>query len=277
MENEVKGMNFGNVSQIIPTIQGEGPGVGITSLLIRFRACNLQCPWCDTQWSGKHTDAQFNLKSIHNIIENNQIRNIMFTGGEPFLYISQMEWLCNEIRKMIWNSEKDILYFPTIEIETNGSLINERYLKRIISMTPSEVRLCVSPKLNPNMYKEEWDEGEILTQYMDKFSLLDEYRGKVDFICKLVYGDQTKEEVESFLESIESLGGVDISRIYIMPLTPDMNSYDLKNDVGQLRFLNDFRKSCVDVVNFCLKHGYTYSSREHVFLFMDKKDEVSDM
>jgi len=39
------------ITQIIPTIQGEGPSAGTPVLLIRVGNCNLDCAWCDTKWS----------------------------------------------------------------------------------------------------------------------------------------------------------------------------------------------------------------------------------
>jgi len=39
------------ITQIIVTIQGEGPTAGAPVLLIRVGNCNLECHMCDTKWS----------------------------------------------------------------------------------------------------------------------------------------------------------------------------------------------------------------------------------
>ena len=31
------------------SFQGEGPDVGRTMVILRFKTCNLNCPWCDTK------------------------------------------------------------------------------------------------------------------------------------------------------------------------------------------------------------------------------------
>src|SRR5829696_8324925 len=52
----VRGMNRGVVSYLVkemfgPTLQGEGAHAGRACVFLRFAACNLACPGCDTDFS----------------------------------------------------------------------------------------------------------------------------------------------------------------------------------------------------------------------------------
>ncbi len=40
-----------DVISIWKTIQGEGPFAGTPAIFIRLAGCNLQCPWCDTEYT----------------------------------------------------------------------------------------------------------------------------------------------------------------------------------------------------------------------------------
>lgn len=84
------------LSEIYESIQGEGPRVGTPTIFVRFAGCNLRCPgWpCDTQhaidpakfrheWQSVEPDELYTR--IKAAPHYNTIRNICFTGGEPFL------------------------------------------------------------------------------------------------------------------------------------------------------------------------------------------------
>ena len=68
------------VVEIFDTIQGEGPYSGMTCTFIRLGGCNLQCSWCDTEYS------KFTLMSVAEIIIQANKKLVVITGGEPFLY-----------------------------------------------------------------------------------------------------------------------------------------------------------------------------------------------
>jgi organic radical activating enzyme len=114
------------ITEIYPTIQGEGPYVGRAIIVLRTGVCNLQCSWCDTKYSWQK-DSLPNLKnvanenqalSIINEIEaagmKNNAHTILLTGGEP----------------MIWQKDESLQYiinwFHTkgwqIHCETNGTV-----------------------------------------------------------------------------------------------------------------------------------------------------------
>ena len=70
-------MNFDTelyVSQMIPTVQGEGNFTGVPSLLIRLLGCNLHCNFCDSKYTWNINNG---LKTYYNSdvdVLNNDIR-----------------------------------------------------------------------------------------------------------------------------------------------------------------------------------------------------------
>jgi len=113
------------LSEIYPSMQGEGPRVGTPTVFVRFAGCNLRCPgWpCDTQhaidpekyrseWQA--LSATSVLGRILEVARSGSITNICLTGGEPFLQShDELKFLCDELWKQ----------GATVEAFTNGSLL----------------------------------------------------------------------------------------------------------------------------------------------------------
>src|SRR5210317_931289 len=130
-------MNFNSslyILQEIETIQGEGDLIGVPSILLRLAGCNCRCPWCDTPWSWTSTNSEtIDRTNFDNWLNQlmtkfgNRTRNLMITGGEPLLYknnkLFQKLLICK--------------YFETIEIETNGSLLDKDFIESL----PQHVKL----------------------------------------------------------------------------------------------------------------------------------------
>lgn len=99
------------------TFQGEGPFVGMPCVFVRLAGCNLQCPACDTIYTGSPRHHMH----IHRIVEavtalwfatdkNITKRLVVISGGEPFR--QNLGPLCRALM--------DTGYF--VQIETNGTL-----------------------------------------------------------------------------------------------------------------------------------------------------------
>jgi organic radical activating enzyme len=262
---------FNNITQIIPTIQGEGPKVGVPSLLIRWKNCNLNCPFCDTQWSNKHTGETLGWNTITSYLEKYpKIDNIMFTGGEPFMYTAEIGELLNEI-------DKYCDQIKTVEIESNGTLISEDLMSKLLGTLRSgrfKMTINISPKLGPECYRENRSPNDIMLMYKKHIVPLNRLAGgsTFDYIFKIVYSPEWKDYIEEFIDSVSPMRDrrKPVHRVYIMPITPDFRDY--VDD--ELLFIQKFRESCNNTIQFCLEKGLKFSCREHVWVWYDKKNEL---
>lgn len=77
------------VHSIFHTIQGEGPFCGTPCVFVRLAGCNLQCPWCDTEYTQGRTEQTPNeilwkVRSLWNADRWHKPGLVVVTGGEPF-------------------------------------------------------------------------------------------------------------------------------------------------------------------------------------------------
>ena len=73
------------IKEIFQSIQGEGPFIGYKQLFIRFCGCNLDCNYCDTEFSVKGSQ-EYSLKELQDITKQHKdCHSISLTGGEPLL------------------------------------------------------------------------------------------------------------------------------------------------------------------------------------------------
>ena len=74
------------VKDIFYSIQGEGARSGEASIFIRLSGCNLNCPFCDTDYTG---GVDMSLDEIYNAIKDYSCDWIVWTGGEPTLQLTE--------------------------------------------------------------------------------------------------------------------------------------------------------------------------------------------
>ena len=70
------------VNDIFYTLQGEGFFTGVASVFIRLADCNLNCSFCDTEFS---SSMEMGLDDISETIGQYKAKHIVLTGGEPTL------------------------------------------------------------------------------------------------------------------------------------------------------------------------------------------------
>lgn len=132
-----------------PTIQGEGPHVGMQTLFVRVAGCDFKCAWCDSKFAWKIDGSikRYGTKELADILvqecNNSKCSNVVLTGGNPCLY---------DFKEVI-----DILHDNniTVDIETQGSKMPDWLLDVDL--------LVISPKApsskQPDVY-------ETVNQYM---------------------------------------------------------------------------------------------------------------
>lgn len=88
-------MNFNKipVAEIFgPTIQGEGPNVGIKTLFVRVVGCDFNCSWCDSKFAWKRDENTIMVTArelaglLINKCQETKTKNVVLTGGNPCLY-----------------------------------------------------------------------------------------------------------------------------------------------------------------------------------------------
>jgi len=137
-----------HISEIFTSIQGEGTRIGQPSHFIRFSGCNLCCVWCDTPVNPPAYDLDIVVEYLHG-----SPYDIVFTGGEPMLYQSEIIDIIEAAK---------LAYSTKMTIETNGTIPpNEIFSSSIYgSMIMKNVLWSVSPKLKNSAMKQEkrWNE-----------------------------------------------------------------------------------------------------------------------
>lgn len=239
--------------EIFSTVQGEGRFVGRPSVFIRSSLCNLQCNWCDTDytwnWEGTpfthERDAEAGYRkyrqeeqildwSIEQVADRAAgfgCGNFVFTGGEPLLHESDWVSLMKELAS---RSESPVQF----EIETNGTRRPGKAFLDQIS------HLNVSPKLaNSGMKREQRIREEILIELAGT--------AKADF--KFVA--DTEDDLGEILE-IVALAGLPADRVFLMPRGTTVEAIDARS---------------AWVVGQCQAHGFRFSDRLHVRLFGSRR------
>jgi len=71
------------ITEIYKSFQGEGTNTGKEMIFIRFAGCNLNCEWCDTNYSNF---MEMRLNRIVNkvgLLSRGTCKWVLLTGGEP--------------------------------------------------------------------------------------------------------------------------------------------------------------------------------------------------
>ena len=108
-----------------PTIQGEGPFVGVPTIFIRVAGCSFRCKWCDTpkavlpenknEWEG-YTAKEL-IDEVQKLTSSTDVM-LTFTGGNPAIY--DMSDAIVEARKR---------GFERFAVETQGDIFRTWFIE----------------------------------------------------------------------------------------------------------------------------------------------------
>ena len=197
------------IKEIFESIQGEGPYIGYNQLFIRFTKCNLNCKYCDTDFTSdlKEYTVEDLIKEIK---KYTNIHSISLTGGEPLLDIEFLKEFLPKTDKRIY-------------LETNGTLFNE--LKEIIDYVD-----IISMDIKLNSTSNNGDLFEIHKKFID-------IAKQKDLFLKVVFDENiTEEEIFSTIKIAQE------NNLEII-LQPKMDGDDLKiSHQGITNIYNKFVK-----------------------------------
>ena len=218
-----------------PTLQGEGPSIGVPSYFLRLAGCNLDCKWCDTPYSWDWErypkseevttwDVDVLAEELGEHLEEGTL--LVVTGGEPLLQAEGIRSLLKAIPKA-----RGVPYaWRGTEIETNGTIAQS-------------IRNCsynVSPKL-PN--------AELTKQRKVQYRYWEAQGANWKFVC---------DTVDDIALVAEIVGEERLFRpsVWVMPQGRDADEIAAK--------MREF-------VEPVARHGLRLSDRLHLRLWGDQR------
>lgn len=205
--------------------QGEGPDSGRTMIILRFKTCNLNCPWCDTTVKMRiSAEASHSLTDIQETIKE-RAAGLLITGGEPTVnkHLGEALLLINE------------LDYPIANVETNGFNLFD-LVENIRDDKP--VKVIFSPKM---FDKDDMDRTMYLLNFVNKNS---------NIYLKFVYEPNNvyqKSVLNHITERYKDL--IWNHRVWLMP-------------EGKTR--EELLKNSGPVFDACEKYNFNFSSRCHL-------------
>lgn len=130
-----------HVSEIFPSVQGEGVFTGTIAVFVRLAGCPVRCPFCDTAYAldVERAARTVSLPDLVTEVRSYNIPHVVITGGEPMA--QPVEALVKELRK-----GGDC----KVELETSG--VVRPNAVNTLTMRP-EVYLNLSPKISRSRCK----------------------------------------------------------------------------------------------------------------------------
>lgn len=233
MENK----NFLMVSEKFFSIQGEGKTVGTPAVFLRLTGCNLLCQsdsWiCDTieVWKKGQRQLFEQVLTGELFLALKAGAHLVITGGEPMLHQ-------DKITDFLQWFQKGFGWKPVIEIETNGTILPNSYLKMIVDYWN------VSPKLT--------NSGEILEKRVNS-EAIKAFNSMSTSIFKFVI--EKEEDYEDMFNTFVLTYLLKKNKIYLMPAGENQEQLNKTRNI---------------VVELCKTHRVKYTERLHIVIWNKK-------
>jgi len=256
-----------NISEIYVCSQGEGPLVGVPSILVRTSGCNLRCRWknqttgkvtlCDswfTSWKPeqKETTPQAVYEEIIKLAttypdgkkRDNNLTNVIISGGEP-----------TEQKKDVQDLTSALIFTGLqVTLEINGTNYIEvpTKLQKDGQDLTGRIICSISPKLSSSTpvgtrFEKQHEKKRINLVVLE--ALLKRYPAYLKFV---VSSEKDIEEIQEIQKALKCAP----SYIYLMA-----EGIKVEDILERGRMVNEL----------CIKHGYRYSPREHILLYGNKR------
>jgi len=219
-------------------IQGEGVNIGKKMLLVRVVGCPYKCTDCDSKqtWKDVEYKKDYEISELGDelvrIGNELEIHRVLFTGGEPSLYINEIYTLID----YLINKTNEHWMF---DVETVGAVSWKSF-----NNFNNRVTVNFSPKIGS--LKNDVNIGT----YLGLINKSTNYCVKV--VVSVDNLDQDLKAIEEFIK----LYTIPKSKIYLMP-----KGITRESIINQSELL----------INKCYELGYNFSPRLHVLLFNDKR------
>jgi organic radical activating enzyme len=125
------------ISEIFPSIAGEGLRSGEPTIFIRLAGCNLRCGFCDTKYSwqgGQEYTEEKIIDAVKRIRKRFPAGWVCLTGGEPLL--QDVQPLAKKLKKEGFK----------VHIETNGT-VNRPFSADWLTLSPKPLEYGFAPEL----------------------------------------------------------------------------------------------------------------------------------
>jgi 7-cyano-7-deazaguanosine (preQ0) biosynthesis protein QueE len=221
------------VSEVFgPTVQGEGPSLGMRAGFVRLGRCNLACSFCDTAYTWDWTKFDPAVELHHRTaadvaaeIRAMDVPLVVLTGGEPLLQQSRLIDLLTELKAD-----------HRIEIETAGTIAPTEALVAFVD------QFNVSPKLA--------NSGNPLDQrYKPKVLRAFEATGKAVFKF-VALAPSDLDEVQTIVDECR------LDQVWVMPEGTNVDTVMARG------------RELIDAVN---ARGWNLTTRLHILLWGDKR------
>ncbi len=230
------------MSEIFYSIQGEGIKTGLPSVFFRVSHCNLRCHWCDTPYtSWKPENKEVTVEQAVNMIEEYGCKNVVITGGEPFVWKKELRFLCDQL----WYDGYHIT------IETNATIFEEVEFD-LMSMSP-KLESSTPYDRDPKWAKKH-DRERVKIDVIDEFISRCTHNNLRDYQLKFVVVDGSElEEIQDILGSLRQYSN---RNVLLMP---------------EGRTAKEVEDKQLWLVELCMAHGFRYSDRLHTRLWGTKR------
>ena len=120
-----KSNNKAKIKETFASIQGEGPYIGYKQLFIRFCGCNLNCNYCDTDYSAISNYKEYDPTELANeVIKHKDIHSVSLTGGEPLLSVEFLKEFLPKLNNKIYLETNATLPEKLLEVKPYIDIIS---------------------------------------------------------------------------------------------------------------------------------------------------------